>query len=558
MPTSPIRLLTLAALAACATPADPFPLDDADPTTPIDPAQPADPGEPTEPEPAVVAPTPMARLTATQLRNTVLDLLGGPLPDAPLPADTNPYLFFSIGAASTSVAESDVQRLEEAADAFAGRVFDDPTRRLDLLGCAPAQPGDGCVAAFIAAFGQRALRRPLTNDEQARWLAVSVDLADGDPWVGARMVVSGLLQSPHLLYRVELGEPDPADPALSRLTAWELASRLSYLLWNTTPDDALLTAAASGELHTRAGLAAQVDRLLLDPRARLAVQDFFAQYLDLGRLDRVTRDAAAYPQFSPSLVRAMRTEVELVVDDLVFRRDTDVRKLFSLERTYVNDALAALYGLDAPGATEVTFVPATLPDDGPRAGLLTLGAFLTMNAHEVETSPTLRGKYVRERVLCATVPAPPDDVDLELPERSDGAGLTLRERLEAHRVNPNCAGCHAFIDPPGYLFEHFDAIGGYRTLDAGQPIDSSGELDGTPLADAKALAGVLADHPQVGRCMVKQLHRHAHGRLDTPAEWVLLDELHTQFADSGFRFTALLRAVVLHPTFRQLAAEETP
>jgi hypothetical protein len=553
-----LRALALATLAACATQVSPFPLDDVDPTDPVDPSNPVDPEDPTEADPAIAAPTPMARLTATQLRNTVLDLLGGPLPDPPLPADTNPYLFFSIGAASTSVAESDVQRLEEAADAFAERIFDDPARRLTLLGCTPAQPGDACVASFLQSFGQRAYRRPLQPDEQARWLQVSVDLADGDPWTGARLVVQGLLQSPHLLYRVELGEPDPADPALTRLTAWELASRLSYLLWNTTPDDALLTAAASGELHTTDGLSIQIDRLLADPRARTAVQDFFAQYLDLGRLDRVTRDATAYPQFSPGLLRAMRTEVELVVDDLVFRRDTDVRKLFSLERTYVNDALAALYGLDAPGATEVTFVPAALPADGPRAGLLTLGAFLTMNAHEVDTSPTLRGKYLRERVLCATVPAPPDDVDLELPEAGSGEARTLRERLEQHRVNPNCAGCHAFIDPPGYLFEHFDAIGGYRTLDAGHPIDSSGDLDGTPLADAKALAAVLADHPQVGRCMVKQLHRHAQGRLDTTDEWVLLDELHTDFAASGFRFTALLRALVMHPTFRRPGAEVTP
>jgi hypothetical protein len=169
----------------------------------------------------------------------------------------------------------------------------------------------------------------------------------------------------------------------------------------------------------------------------------------------------------------------------------------------VNSQLAALYGVEAPGADLTTFVPVELDPNGPRAGLLTFGAFLTMNAHETQTSPTARGKYVRERVLCQTVQPPPADVDTTLDPPSAGQPTTVRERLEEHRKNPACTACHAFIDPPGFLFEHFDSVGAYRTTQVGDlPIDSSGDLDGVPLTDAKGLAALLESDPRVGRCMV--------------------------------------------------------
>jgi hypothetical protein len=340
-----------------------------------------------------------------------------------------------------------------------------------------------------------------------------------------------------------------------RYTGWEMASRLSFLLWNTTPDDALLDAAAAGELMDPAGLVAHAERLLADPRARAAVQDFFAQYFDLARLSGVERDPASYPAFSPTIAGSMRTEVQLLVDDFVFRRDADIRGVFGTRTTFVNDELAALYGVDAHGASAIAYVPVELPENGPRAGLLTLGAFLAMNAHETETSPTLRGKYVRERVLCQVVPPPPDDVDTQI-DPSDMEGKTLRERLEEHRENPSCAACHAFIDPPGFLFEHFDSIGAYRTEDNGWPIDASGDLDGIPLADARDLAEALKDDPRVGTCVVTQLLRHAHGRLEAQEERSIIDDLDARFEDEGYRFRALLLHVVSHDGFRFLAPPE--
>lgn len=374
-----------------------------------------------------------------------------------------------------------------------------------------------------------------------------------------RLAVAGILQSPYFLYRVELGQPDPDEPGWRRLDGFEMASRIAFLIWNTAPDDALLDAAERGDLDTPEGVAAEAERLLDDERASVAIQEFFAQYLDLGRLDGVARDPANYPLFTPGMALAMRREVELLVDDVVAKRG-DARSIFSTRTTFVNADLAALYGVEAPGADAATFVPVELAPDGPRAGLLTLGAFLTMNAHETQTSPTARGKYVRERVLCQTVQPPPPDVDTTLDPPSGGEPQTVRERLEQHRENPACAGCHAFIDPPGFLFEHFDSIGAYRTVLPGDlPVDSSGDLDGVPLAAARALAAALEGDPRVGRCMVQQLFRHALGRLDAKGEEPALDDIDARFADDHYDFRALVLELVAHDGFRYVAEpEESP
>jgi hypothetical protein len=498
----------------------------------------------------------LPRLTQQQYRNSLLQLLGDDLPPALVEADTNPYLFFNIGATSTTLSELGTQQYEEAADELSHFVFDDPVRRLELVGCEPVTPGDACGQAFVAAFGRRAFRRPLTATESARWEQIAIDLAEPagaqGVWEGLRLVVAGMLQSPNFIYRVEVGEPDPQDPTRRRYTGYEMASRLSFLLWNSTPDDALLDAAQDGELLDPAGLVAHADRLLADPRARTAVQAFFTQYFDLGRLDGVLRDPAVYPAYSPTLPQSMKTEVQLLVDDFVFRRDVDVRGIYGTHDTFVNAELAALYGLDEPGASPIAFVSATLPDDGPRAGLLTLGAFLTMNAHETETSPTLRGKYVRERVLCQSVPPPPDNVDTDI-DAQGSDGKTLRERLEEHMKNPVCASCHAFIDPPGFLFEHFDSVGVYRTQVEGYPVDASGDLDGAPLASATDLAPLLAEDERVGRCITTQLLRHAQGRLETEEEEAVIDDLDARFAGDDYRFRQLLLHLVSHEGFRYAA-----
>ena len=492
----------------------------------------------------------LPRLTASQYRATLSDVFGDPIPATELEADTNPYLFYTIGAATTTVSELGVQQYEESAHTIADMVFGDAARATALLGCTPASPGDACVTSYLDSMGRRLFRRPLTTDEQTRWHGIATSLAGGDALRGLRYAVAGMLQSPLFLYRAELGEPDPADPTVRRYTGYEMASRLSFLLTNAAPSEELLDAAQAGELDTPEGIYEHASRMLESEESRAAVQAFFAQYFDLIRLDRVERDVALHPSYTPTLIHAMRTELELLVDDLVFREDGDMRTLYSTRKTFVNDELAGHYGISAPSANAVTFVPVELPESGVRRGVLTLGAFLTMNAHQTETSPTLRGKFVRERVLCQTVLAPPDNVNLDLSQEMGEAPRTLRERLAVHRDNPECAGCHAFLDPPGMFFEIFDGIGLHRTTEGGLPIDASGDLDGIPLTDASELGTTLRDDPRVPRCMVKQLYRHANGRLEEEGELRQIVELSDEFAASGYRFRDLLLALATSEGFR--------
>ncbi len=493
-----------------------------------------------------------SRLTQPQYRSTIDALFGSGLASSPLEADTNPYLFYTIGGSQTVVSASGVELYANSAFQIAAELFADPVLTMPLFDCTAAEVDAACFEAFIRTQGRRIFRRPLGEPEVARWVAVASEIAGDEHLVGAEFVIAGMLQSPHFLYRAEIGEPDPGDPTQLRYTSWEMAERLSYLIWNSTPDDELLNAAARGELLSGESIETQVARMLADPRARAAAQEFFSQYLDLGRLGDVERDLERYPEATPSLFSAMETELQLLVDDVVFRQDADIRQLFSDRRGYVNSELADLYGIDAPGASEVAFVPVEFGPEVPRAGILTLGAFLTMNAHETETSPTLRGKYVRERVLCMGVPAPPDDIDLNLAPQEDDPP-TLRERLEQHRVDPVCAGCHSFIDPPGFLFEHYDSLGRYRDEAEGFPINAAGALDGVELNHARDLAEILRYDERVANCVARQLYRHANGRVETLGERQTMIDLQEDFASTGYRFQGLIRVLALSEGFRTFA-----
>ena len=496
----------------------------------------------------------MARLTERQYRNSLEDIFGANLPPTRIEADTNPYLFYTIGASTTTISEPGAQQYADVAAVVSDVIFADPARRDAVLGCTLDERTEGCLTDAIGRVGRRLFRRPLSTDELERFVTAARDLSVGDANRGVRLAIYGMLQSPSFLYRVDMGEPDPADPTRHRYTAHELAARLSYLLWNTTPDEELLGLADSGEILNDDVLREQALRLLDAQKARDAVQAFFAQYFDLVRLERLERDPVRYPTYTPTLVEAMETELRLLVDDLVFRHDADIRGIFDTHQTFVNDELAALYGVDAPGSSPIAFVPVELPAVGPRRGILTLGAFLTMNAHPTETSPTLRGKFVRERILCEHVPPPPGDVNLNLDPM--GMPATLRERLEQHRRNPMCATCHAFIDPPGLLFENFDSIGAFRTEAEGFPIDSHGDLDGVPLANGRDLASMLRNDPRVPACLVRQVYRHANARLETRREEIVLQGLTEEFARSGYSFRDLLVALVLSEGFRTMAAPE--
>jgi hypothetical protein len=380
------------------------------PTTPMQPDNPDAPEMPVTPdagmkpprEPPPFAPyeASLHRLTRTQYTNTVRDLLGDVAVPTDLEVDTSLHGFTTVGAAELTVSPRAAEQYEEAARNLAAQVFADRARATAFVGCAPADAEDPCVRDFIARFGRRAYRRPLASQEIDRWQDVARTVTGnlGDVWIALELTTAGLLQSPHFLFRVEIGEPDPSDPARRRYTGLELASRLSYFIWSSTPDDALLDAAAAGELDTPEGIRMHAGRLLADPRARTSLIQFFSEYFKLERLDGITKSNELFPQMSPTMGDSMRQEVLLLIDDIVFERDGDLRELLDSKTTFINSELARLY--QHPGEiAETGFTRVTHPANSPRAGFLTSGAFLALNAHATVTSPTFRGRFIRQFLL---------------------------------------------------------------------------------------------------------------------------------------------------------------
>ncbi|MCA9540364.1 MAG: DUF1592 domain-containing protein, partial [Myxococcales bacterium] len=358
------------------------------------------------------------RLTFDQYRNSIVDLFGVE-PPADLEVDTPLHGFAAIGATDLTISPRAAEQYETAAMTVVDQIFGDAGRRAALVGCDAADPA--CARAFIERSGRLIWRRPLQPAEAETFaeLARAIGEQLRDPWRGLGFAVAGLLQSPDFLFRVERGEPDPDRADRRRFTDHEMAERLSFLLWNSTPDEALLDAADRGELTDAAGLQAAAERLLDDPRARAAVGRFFAEYLSLDKLDHLEKDRAVFPQMSETLGAAMRAEIAAVIDDLVFTRDADLRDLLTTRQTFIDPELAALYQLPAVD----DFGPVTLPADGPRAGLMGMAGVLALNAHNTVTSPTHRGKYVQSKLLCFDIPPPPPGVATNLDAVGQGQAL---------------------------------------------------------------------------------------------------------------------------------------
>lgn len=520
------------------------------------------PPPPVEPEPEVIppfrpAPAALKRLTRGQYLASVRALLGDVRLPSDLEVDTPLYGFSTVGASSLSLGPRAVEQFEEAALDLAAQVLQDPSRRVAFVGCTPASAEDPCVREFLARFGRKAWRRPPTDEELDRWSAVVTTIATSyrDVWPGLEGAVAGMLQSPSFLYRVELGAPDPSTPGRLAFDGFELATRLAYFLTGSTPDDALLDAAARGELATPAGIEREARRLLALPDAKGALRGFFDEHLKLDRLDGLTKDAATFPQMSETMGGSMRREIQHLVDDVVFTRNVDLRTLFDTRDTFVNDDLARVYGMDAPGGD--TLVPRSHPARSPRAGLLTTAGFLALNAHASATSPTLRGKFVRQSMLCQEIPPPPPGVQTTLPEPPAATGpQTLRQRLESlHYANPTCASCHLRMDPVGFGLESFDAIGAFRTTDNGLPVDATGEIDGKTFKNARELAALVRDHAALGPCLARMTYRYATGHLETDGERATLVALAKVLEDGGYRFQELAVAIVTSDGFRFAAAE---
>lgn len=501
------------------------------------------------------APGGMRRLLRHQYVGSIRYLLGEQAAAAAVPPEDYPlHGFDAIGAAELALQASAVEQCETSARAVAAAAVEHRARLGELAPCVlAATPGPGCYEKVAAALGRLAWRRPLAAEEVERLARVG---EEGERWgdsfaVGLQYELMAILQSPHFLYLIEVGEPDAEAPG-RRLTALELAARMSFFLLGRTPDEALLAAAEAGELETEAEVRAAAQAMLTRPEARATLAEFYRELLLLRDLPGLSKSAQLFPQFSPALAEAMAQETLHLIGDIVWEQDGDIRGLIDAEYTFVDAALAELYGVPAPA--EPGFHAVTLPDAQGRAGLLGHASFLARFAHPAMTSPTRRGQFIRTRLLCDAILPPPPGVDTTLPADEPDKPQTMKQKLALHMSEATCAGCHQAMDPFGLALEHYDAIGAFRREDQGLPIDASASApDLGPFTGARELARLLVADRRVASCVIRSFVRGGLGRVEGAGERSAIAALEDRFSADGYRVQRLLVELVASPLFRQIA-----
>jgi hypothetical protein len=409
--------------------------------------------------------------------------------------------------------------------------------------CASAGGSPECARKVIEGFGKRAWRRPLAADELDRLMGV---FEKGDTFAeGIEMAAQSLLISVPFFYRVEqVG--DRARPA----TSWEMASRLSYLIWKSLPDDELFAAAADNKLSTEAQISAQAQRMLGHEKAKRSFAAFNQQWLELSKISTAAKDPKTFPKWNNDYANLLRKGAEAFAAHVA--AEGKVSDLFTAGYVFANDDLAPYYGAPKPGSQ--SFKKVELNDPKRRAGILTQGGMLASHSGFDSTSPTFTGRYIRERLLCGALPPPPPEVNVMIglapPDQ------TTREHHTAHNNNPQCTGCHRLMDPIGFAFEEYDAMGMHRTSEHGKPIDASGEAVDTDVGKftgVAELAQKLVSSEDAASCWAKQWFRFAYGRLEANSDEAALKALKASLRDEG-TFRGLLLETIKHPTFVQVPA----
>lgn len=459
-----------------------------------------------------VSDAPLRRLTQTEYRHTVADVFGVDSDvSTGLSADERVDGMFASNLAS-SVAPVQVRQYFDAAEHIAAQV-----KLTTLYDCATAKlAGEPCATKFIERVGLLAYRRPLSADERAAFLTVYSGVAASEGHEpGLRALVQTFLQSPHLLYHLELQDPSTAKAnSIARLPDYALASRLSYFMWSSAPDETLLSAAESGALSSDDGVLAQAERMFADPRAAAAMASFHGQWLGLNKLDAASRDPKLFPDWNPALITAMRDETTRFADYVIRDQRGDLATLLDATYSFPNGPGLALRATTNKPDSEGKL----MLDPSQAAGLLTQPAFLAAHSHSNQTSPIIRGRALRERFFCQPLPDPPPTVAAVAPPLAQG--LTTRERYALHRTSGSaCSSCHSLIDDLGFALEHYDAIGRYRDSEEGKAIDATGQLTHTdvdgPMDGAQALAKRLTDSADAQDCYAKLWFRYALGRVET-------------------------------------------
>jgi hypothetical protein len=514
------------------------------------PAMPVMPGDKPKAETCLpsIAAAPLRRLSHAEYLATMKDLFGtlnAATPD--ILRDPSSHGFEN----QARLLNPSSQLVEQYGAAAINVALKVATTLSSVVPCAPKTGAEekACGAQFVEQFGARVFRRPLTAEEKSDYQAYFESERALSSFAGAvQLTTEVFLQSPQFLYRVELGDPATAEPERIKLTPFEVANRLSYLLWGRGPDAALLAKAQAGQLDSASDREGEARRLLADPRAREMFVEFHRQWLDFDQLAREPKDAQTFPAYTPELVAAMREESDRFVANLMAGEGT-VRALLTSTKTEVNGPLARLYGgvaVPASGWVAVT-LKAT-----ERAGILTRANFLAGRAHMIAGSPPLRANYVLQRLLCQTVPPPPADADLSEPAKPGPmAAKTSRQLFEERTAPAACNSCHSAFSALGYALENYDAIGAYRTTDNGLPVDATAHFQFAgidwQLAGGVDLSTKLADSAQVQSCVATNWFQYALGRELETADQCRMAKLNTVLTDAHGDIRELLVSLVKSP-----------
>jgi hypothetical protein len=510
-------------------------------------------------EPTSVGTEPaMRRLTEDQYRNIVADVFGPTITVGgrfdPLPRTDG---LVALGARTVRITPSGFEQYYVIARSIAEQVVDDAHRDI-LIPCKPkttTAADDACAIQFFSQAGRLLYRRPLTSAELSVAVTSAQEVAtrSRDFYRGLAFGLAGFMVTPKFLFVIDALEPDPAKPGTMHLTGYARASKLSFLLWNSAPDDLLLKAAQNGELNQRAGLERQVTRMMQSPKLEAGVRAFFADFLDLQKFETLEKDGVIYPAFGVQAGEDAREQLMRVIIDHVIDRDLDYRDLYTTRHTFMTPHLSVIYRVPT-GRPSGGWAPYDFPSNDPRAGITTSIGFLAVNSHPGRSSPTLRGRALRETVLCQKVPDPPGTVDFSVFNDPNSPHKTARERLTAHRTAPTCAGCHKITDPIGLALENFDGAGAARDMENGEQIDPSGDLDGIAFTDSTGLGKALHDNPAISTCLVSRLYAYAVGRQVAQGDRDIIAYFQRTFTQDGYRISRLLSRIALSDSFFKVDA----
>ena len=500
----------------------------------------------------------MRRVTESQYRHAVTDIFGNIDIKGRFEPEKRVHGLLAIGQGEASISSLGFQQYYQMARMISNQVLD--AKAIDkTVPCKPADtkgPDDACAEAFVRKYGTRMFRRPITDAEVAARVRVANSGAteSGSFYDGLKLALTSMLTAPEFLFRYEVAT---SRGGKRQFDAYTRASRLSYLYWDTAPDEELLAAAADGSLLTQRGLQKQVDRLAASPRVEQGLRAMASDMMQFSMLEeKPTKNAEIYPKYSVAVIEGAKEQTLRTIVDHLLVKKADYRDLMTTRDTQINRYVAAVYKVPYTFANEWT--PYTFPEDSGRAGLQTQILFLAMFSHPGRSSPTLRGVGLNEIFLCEETPLPPADVDFSiLNDVANPLLKTVRQRLLAHATDETCAGCHNLTDPIGLSLEHFDGLGQPRKLENGELIDVTAEIDGVKFDGAGGLSKVLRENPRIPACFVKTIFAYGTGRHPTEEESEgYLVEQTKAFAKDGYRYEPIMRRIALSPEFYTIPAPE--